>query len=234
MFPFKIFVFISVLTLTTVNGLINCPVCSNPFDPTSCTGVQHCSNANHDICELHIHLAEANRLSYSCQTSNQCINRESHPCSINTNEMCTYCCTGPHACEVERRNLFSTIFTTRHPTNAPNVHSTQPHTTVSKCIVCDTEPCDVSGLPYLSPIQCSHTHPYCVSKYVQDAHGHKVHKGCATEEFCRTYWWDLTSQNTQCMSTSFPNLPSLDCTFCCHGDGCNKPNRPAHNTLVQF
>uniref|UniRef100_A0A2C9LSC1 Uncharacterized protein n=1 Tax=Biomphalaria glabrata TaxID=6526 RepID=A0A2C9LSC1_BIOGL len=142
-----------------------------------------------------------------------------------------------HQKYISFKNVFSislAIFTTRHPTNAPNVHSTQPHTTVSKCIVCDTEPCDVSGLPYLSPIQCSHTHPYCVSKYEQDAHGHKVQKGCATEEFCRTYWWDLTSQNTQCMSTSFPNLPSLDCTFCCHGDGCNKPNRPAHNTLVQF
>ncbi|XP_055892567.1 uncharacterized protein LOC129927432 [Biomphalaria glabrata] len=243
MAQFKVFVYVCFVTVMTVKGQIMCPDCTDPYDPDTCTDVQYCQDTNHDICELHVHLAEFNRVTYFCSTSHQCINRESQACNVSTNEMCTFCCDDLHHCEMQRRNLFSTRFTTPPPTYYTTHHfsnsntgvlSTQPSVSPSRCIICDTDPCDMSAVPYLDAVQCSHSHPYCSTKIVEDANGRSVHKGCATEDFCRKFWWDLTSQNADCMSTQFQQFQSLDCSFCCQGEGCNRPNRPAHSTLAQM
>ncbi|KAI8746401.1 hypothetical protein BgiMline_018880 [Biomphalaria glabrata] len=237
MTPYAIFIHISLTFFITVNGQITCPVCTDPYNPDSCTGTQQCHS--HDVCELHVHLSDRNRVNYICHNSHACVNQQTHACNPYTHDTCTFCCNSLQSCATERQDLFTTRFTaamsTLQPTSfVPTAAPTINATTASMCIRCDSNPCNESLIPSLQPIQCPSTQPYCYTDVVQDAAGRSVYKGCANENFCRTKYWDYSAVSVACSRYPYSSSAYLECTFCCLGEGCNRADRPPQYTLVNF
>ncbi|GFS03080.1 hypothetical protein ElyMa_002879500 [Elysia marginata] len=107
---------------------ITCPKCTDAYDYTSCTQTMTCHNS-HDVCELQVHLADKNRLSYVCHNSHACTNHEAHACDINNHEMCAYCCSSVDACKKQREEVFAKLAVTQ-PAPAATTMAAMMNTTM--------------------------------------------------------------------------------------------------------
>ena len=57
---------------------------------------------------------------------------------------------------------------------------------------------------------------------------------CMDMPTCEQEWWNATSPKAECQVVDPTTPATLDCTFCCQGDGCNKDTKPVDTTLLQF
>ncbi|BFZ13232.1 hypothetical protein BsWGS_16271 [Bradybaena similaris] len=96
-------------------GQVECPQCSNPYNPASCTGRQNCHQHS---CELRLHRNDRNRIEFACALGHECRNQDTQDCSHNQ-DPCATCCHGYEACLQLLTNLLE------------ETHSTQPPSTTS-------------------------------------------------------------------------------------------------------
>ncbi|KAK3788261.1 hypothetical protein RRG08_026995 [Elysia crispata] len=247
----RLFLFLVGVTTALAAPGITCPKCTDPFDYTSCTQTQTCHS--HDVCELQIHLADNNRMAYVCKNSHACTNHEAHACSIDHHEMCAYCCSSLDACKQQRENIFSKLPQTTKPPVAstmppagstmppagstmPSAGSTMPSAVPSKCIQCgdSTTDCTAVELLLATPTDCPASKPYCYNKIVQTTVETHIVKGCMDMPTCEQQWWNSTSPKPECQVVDPSTPTTLDCTFCCQGDGCNSDTKPIDTALLQF
>ncbi|XP_059147115.1 uncharacterized protein LOC131934892 [Physella acuta] len=104
--------FIVIFSLAVLCGVnaVTCPVCSDPYDHTTCTGTQDCQQG-HEVCEMRVDTGDRNKLEYHCAHTQQCQDQEDKGCDAANRQHCIYCCIEPAPCKVLRDNLFMNTFT---------------------------------------------------------------------------------------------------------------------------
>ncbi|CAG5126478.1 unnamed protein product, partial [Candidula unifasciata] len=85
------------------NHRIECPQCTDPYNPESCTEILNCLGVT---CELHVHRHENNRIEYTCAHGHSCASHEAHGCDVNQ-ATCSYCCQSYTECLQELQNVFA-------------------------------------------------------------------------------------------------------------------------------
>ncbi|GFR69353.1 hypothetical protein ElyMa_002047800 [Elysia marginata] len=104
------------------------------------------------------------------------------------------------------------------------------------CIQCGNNTTDCTPVELLlsSPTACPADQPYCFNRIVQTPTETHIVKGCMDMPTCEQEWWNTSSPKLECQVID-PTVPAtLDCTFCCQGDGCNQGTKPVDDTLLQF
>ncbi|XP_055890735.1 uncharacterized protein LOC106067380 [Biomphalaria glabrata] len=106
------YVVLLLAALLVANGqhhwVHQCPVCSDPYDHTTCTHVQNCHNT-HEICLFKLDLGLNNRVNYYCTNYHQCETYASFPCDFSAKEDCYFCCLDVPSCNQQREALFMGI-----------------------------------------------------------------------------------------------------------------------------
>ncbi|KAH9515672.1 hypothetical protein Btru_011709 [Bulinus truncatus] len=105
-------VILFVILVISVKGqhqwVHQCPLCANPWDPASCTGVKDCHNT-HEICMFKLDMSLSNRVDYYCTNLHLCENYASGGCDFSSNQACYFCCLDVPSCNQQREALFMGI-----------------------------------------------------------------------------------------------------------------------------
>ncbi|BFZ13233.1 hypothetical protein BsWGS_16272 [Bradybaena similaris] len=144
---------------------IECPVCSDAYDHTTCSGTQRCAVGGDTVCQLVIHANDLLRLEYNCQHYEACVDLEAHGCHPEVNDTCIYCCSEPVTCQIQRDALFTddlpslglptnvsdtTTITTTNATMRPTATVTRTPQTLSTTSSPTTTPTN----PQIRCLQC--------------------------------------------------------------------------------
>ncbi|KAH9509510.1 hypothetical protein Btru_046069 [Bulinus truncatus] len=194
------------------------------------------------VCELTIYKKEQNRIEFKCSDKSTCSHEETQTCDSATPDKCVFCCNNLGTCREQAFLVFSDMFSTTTVRTAPVETDPTTRTTVTAttpsgpnmCIQCSkNEPCDPKTLQSLTPTLCNVEYPYCYTTIIQNHSNPTIYKGCAEHDFCQTKYWQETMHRPECLTGDYAGQV-VNCTFCCAGTGCNIPDKPTANTLLQL